>query len=231
MYKYKKEASDSENPYKIAVGIINQNASYEANISDFKNEVNMYLRNPEEFRKHFGYGSGTLTDADGLDDNKSYSLKEDSEGRVLSLQQQEYFKDSKAVDENGDLQVVYHGTVSDFTIFDREYVNAEGDFGKGFYFTNNIGDVENNYANEEGPDLKNKIEQYAERLQTDEDMDEDEAMEAAREHFIKSDAHYIESYLNIKNPVIISDEYETYILDDIADYIDIEDYEDDYYLE
>ena len=52
----------------------------------------------------------------------------DSNGNQLSKEQQEYFKDSKAVDENGNLKVVYHGTRNaDFTVFKR---NAT-------YFTDN----------------------------------------------------------------------------------------------
>lgn len=42
-----------------------------------------------------------------------YQLKQgnkDSQGRELSPEQQEYFKDSKVRDENGNLLVVYHGT-------------------------------------------------------------------------------------------------------------------------
>jgi hypothetical protein len=56
-----------------------------------------------------------------------YSLS-DTNGRELSTEQNEYFKDSKARDENGNLQVVYHGTRNaDFTVFKR---NAT-------YFTDN----------------------------------------------------------------------------------------------
>ena len=48
-----------------------------------------------------------------------YSLS-DSNGKKLSAEQSEYFKDSKAVDENGNLKVVYHGTRNaDFTVFKR----------------------------------------------------------------------------------------------------------------
>ena len=46
------------------------------------------------------------------------SLK-DSEGNTLTEAQQEYFKDSKVRDENGNLLVVYHGTTEDFTVFER----------------------------------------------------------------------------------------------------------------
>ncbi len=55
-----------------------------------------------------------------------YSLS-DSDGKQLSKGQQEYFKDSKVRDENGNLKVMYHGTPNgDFNVF-RE----------GTYFTEN----------------------------------------------------------------------------------------------
>ena len=48
----------------------------------------------------------------------TYSLSEDSQGRMLSNEQIEYFKDSQVRDENGALKPVYHGTKNDFTVFD-----------------------------------------------------------------------------------------------------------------
>lgn len=68
-----------------------------------------------------------------------FSLKPtDSQGRELTQEQQEFFRDSKAVDNQGRLLVLYHGTASNFTVFDREritqnYPNNIGDLG--FYFT------------------------------------------------------------------------------------------------
>lgn len=54
------------------------------------------------------------------DSDIRYSLSEDSNGRKLSAKQSEYFKDSKALDSNGNLQIVYHGTQNaDFTVFKR----------------------------------------------------------------------------------------------------------------
>ena len=53
---------------------------------------------------------------------KRKSLKEvgeDSEGKKLTADQIEYFKDSKIVDDEGRLLKVYHGTEEDFTVFDR----------------------------------------------------------------------------------------------------------------
>lgn len=65
----------------------------------------------------------------------------DSEGRQLSQGQQEYFKDSKATDENGNLLVLYHGTPNgDFNIFDRNKLGEttlSTDSKLGFHFTEN----------------------------------------------------------------------------------------------
>lgn len=47
-----------------------------------------------------------------------YSLSKDSDGNALSDGQKEFFKDSKAVDRDGNLLKVYHTTNSDFTVFD-----------------------------------------------------------------------------------------------------------------
>ena len=46
----------------------------------------------------------------------------DNQGRTLTKEQQEYFKDSKARDENGNLEVVYHGSnKAGFMTFNRNY--------------------------------------------------------------------------------------------------------------
>ena len=72
-----------------------------------------------------------------------YSLS-DNQGRTLSKEQQEYFKDSKVRDEEGNLLTVYHGSNSDFTIFD---LNKSGESNKsakvGFWFTESRQGAEN----------------------------------------------------------------------------------------
>jgi hypothetical protein len=55
---------------------------------------------------------------------KRYSLKEDSAGRELTEAQQEYFRGSKAVDEDGRLLTMYHQTDGVFTIFDPKREGA-----------------------------------------------------------------------------------------------------------
>lgn len=92
--------------------------------------------------------SGTLT--------QSKKLREtDSKRRELSKQQQEYFKNSKVRDDNGNLKVVYHGTDADFTVFNYDYLGKNGTAnGKGFYLADDI-NVAKSYSNG-----KNLIEAY-----------------------------------------------------------------------
>ena len=61
-----------------------------------------------------------------------YSLS-DTQGRSLSKSQQEYFKDSKVRDEDGNLRVVYHGSSEDFTVFDRTKARANMDIQGNFF--------------------------------------------------------------------------------------------------
>lgn len=67
--------------------------------------------------------SNLTTEADS---DTKYSIS-DNQGLQLTKEQQEYFKDSKVRDENGNLLVMYHGTPNgDFTVFKD-----------GTYFTSN----------------------------------------------------------------------------------------------
>lgn len=68
-----------------------------------------------------------------MQNNSKYSLR-DSDGNELTKQQREYFKDSKARDENGNLLVVYHGTDAEFTVFDRTKSRANMDI-QGIFFS------------------------------------------------------------------------------------------------
>lgn len=72
------------------------------------------------------FGSGAEADV-------RYS--KDTDGKELTPEQVEYFKDSKVRDESGALKVMYHGTdVTDFTIFDPE----KSDDKISLFFTDNI---------------------------------------------------------------------------------------------
>lgn len=79
-----------------------------------------------------------------------YSLKEDTDGRKLSEGQKTYFKNTKVVDDNGKLLVVYHGSKSIFTVFDTERIGLNGSQeGQGIYFTDNK-DFAEGYSGGEG---------------------------------------------------------------------------------
>ena len=138
------------------------------------------------------------------DSDIRYSLSEDSEGRELSKAVKNRFAKSKVTDENGALKVVYHGTPSgEFSIFDKAKGSVEGDFGNGFYFTDNEYDVSNNYEGG-GPDFDNKVARRAEQIQDEEDIDYEEAEERARNELFKG-SHKFEVYLNIENPAIVGE--------------------------
>lgn len=230
------EYSEARRHYYENAISISYNVSFDSgsNLSwDARNELGKEKSVRNNLSFHFEDeqdGTGNIGESKG---SKSFSLK-DSEGNTLSEGQQKYFANSKALDENGDLQVVYHGTVREFYTFDKSFGNIEGDMGAGFYFTNNKADVERNYANEDGADLTNKIEQEADYLEYDEeyeDMDHDEIVEALRKKYITADEPItMETYLNIQNPCYVGDN-QTYLFADIYDDLDIDDYEDedDYY--
>ena len=76
-------------------------------------------------------------------EEKSYSLpKVDAEGNQLTEEQQEFFKDSKVRDDNGNLIPMYHGTnTPNFTVFDPK----QSDDNISLFFTSDP-DVANTYT-------------------------------------------------------------------------------------
>jgi hypothetical protein len=83
----------------------------------------------------------------------------DSEGRLLSAGQENFFKNSKCRDDNGSLLVVYHASNNDFTTFDSKRIGTGGGsvYGKGFYFNDSdFGlDIYGKYIKEYYLNLKN----------------------------------------------------------------------------
>lgn len=87
-----------------------------------------------------------------------YMLSEDNKGRKLSEGQREKFKDSKVKDDEGRLITVYHGSPSEFNIFDIEKAGKNGVvFGNGFYFTDDK-DSADGYANGNGKTLEGYLD-------------------------------------------------------------------------
>ena len=136
--------------------------------------------------------------------------------RMVDEAAEKAFANSKVRGNDGKLKTVYHGRVSDFNIFDRSFASIEGDFGKGYYFTSNEYDVDANYANEEGPDLKNKIARLAERLEWEDeyaDLSYGEREEIARQRLVTSEPSVVTAYLNMENPVYITPDENGTLLD------------------
>ena len=95
------------------------------------------------------FKNGELPYRSGL--SQFYSRVTDSDGKKLSVKQEEYFKDSKVRDENGNLLVMYHGTNSPgFTVFDPQYSDDK----TSLFFTSNP-EMANTYTElqDKGKDL------------------------------------------------------------------------------
>ena len=106
------------------------------------------------------------------------SVKEsavDSEGTELSKEQQEYFKNSKVRDENGNLLVMYHGTGKLFNTFNMN----DGMLGKGAYFTSVFEEA---------------VDYASQALGIEPDEENDFGYDWIAEGYIK------EAYLNVTNP-------------------------------
>ena len=88
-----------------------------------------------------------------------FSLKTDSQGRTLTEQQREYFKDSKAVDDQGRLMVMYHGTTAygEITKFRK---GRSGWLGPGIYLSSRKEDAQR-YADAMGEGNGSLYELYA----------------------------------------------------------------------
>lgn len=95
--------------------------------------------------KHFG-----LTRKSNPFSNHLKYSDRDSSGKELTKGQQEYFKDSKVRDENGNLIVVYHGTQKGgFTVFDAKY----SDDGLSLFFADDPA-VAQTYADGSGKEIR-----------------------------------------------------------------------------
>ena len=92
---------------------------------------------------YIAFKSNQIKDIKNTQPTKSadirYALPDsDSKGNKLSDAQRVYFKDSKVIDEKGNLKVCYHGSLATFNEFSYDYLGLNGTAeGKGFYFTDN----------------------------------------------------------------------------------------------
>lgn len=142
--------------------------------------------------------------SDSSNSNKvKYSIETDSNGNKLSEQQVEFFKDSKVRDESGKLLVVYHGTQSDFNVYDRSKLGktTQSDDAKlGFHFTDNH-DLANIFSKLYSDDLIYKV---MDEVTNELGYDDVNEIEKRLQAFASKNGKIKEQYLNIKNPLDFS---------------------------
>ncbi len=131
---------------------------------------------------------------------------------------------SKIVDENGEPKVVFHGTTHQFYEFTRDRGNVENHFGIGYYFSDSLIDIENNYL-ATGADLTSRIDRLAEQLEDNEDLSPEEAMERAEEELKGNDEIILDVYLNMRYPMDVRPDAMYY------DALEVYDEENDEYTE
>lgn len=120
-------------------------AEWIKNQIDSGNEFVLYdEKRANAFLQTYGYmasvgdgirSTGESVTQNGAEVKTKFSLKEDSQGRELTEAQREYFQDSKVLDSDGQLKVMYRGGNGDFTVFDRKKSSYSNLYGRGFYFT------------------------------------------------------------------------------------------------
>ena len=140
-----KEKQNSKKLYSLNVEILTQkngstplanaNSGYQLSgilptdmsISDLVKGVNIFNYDTGQYQ--------TYNDTDiKYSMQESVNNTQDSQGRELSKNQQEYFKDSVLRDENGNLQVYYNGG-GDYTSFDNTKMSDQSKWGKGIYLS------------------------------------------------------------------------------------------------
>lgn len=121
----------------------------------------------------------------------------DSDGNTLTTEQQEFFKDSKVRDENGNLLVVYHGSKSNgFNIFEYSPIRQTGtDFGEAYYFTSDF-EKANGYSYDSTKD--SRVQEYKKERKRLLDKFLETKEEADRQAFlnVKVDGKTLDELLN-----------------------------------
>jgi hypothetical protein len=123
-----------------------------------------------------------------------------------------WFGNSQIINSSGEPEIVYTGTLSDFTVFDYSKSNNQNFFGKGFYFSSSIEDVNSNYATVKGPDFEIKYDKIKENFFR--------IMEGYDE-FNKEDIDYFISLSNnksIEQPILSAVQKLLSCIDEVEDY-------------
>ena len=121
---------------------------------------------------------------------------------------QNWFGDSKAVDDRGNPLTLYHGTTHDFKSFDADTGNKDNYFGRGIYLTSSPDDASANYG-ATGSDLKARIELRADQIQSEigdagRGYPQGYFNDLARYELMGPAERVIPVHASLENPVIIS---------------------------
>ena len=199
-------------------------AQYLAEMEQYKKSLEEYERAMEEYER--AMEEYNRSEAKLAFDELQRRAHNDIRFRVTSEQDKAYMDAVEAGDLETAQKIVdeaaeaagytirgEHGRVSKFNIFDRDKANPEGNWGRGFYFTNNEEDVENNYATVDGPDLEAKMEREVERrinlAEMNEEFDEDGEVdefairEAVENEFITSEPNVVHAAIRMDNPFVV----------------------------
>ncbi len=155
----------------------------------------------------------------------------DSQGRTLTAAQRKFFSESKVVDENGHLLVVYHGTRNaDFFTFQYDKSRQTGtDFGEAYYFTTNLknakGYAKDNHKDPRVKEYDAKREALKKQILSETDLVKRKELEQ-QFYNVKVDGKSLMEilydveydtggavrsvYLNLKNPLIVDAKGEYY---------------------
>ncbi len=156
------------------------------------------LTKKEDFQKRYWITSPGFSSESSLSDL--------NDKRLLQILQD---NSSKVVDENGEPQVVYHGTSEIFNIFDRNKLGSSTDASSarlGFFFTDNI-DIANGYGIWSTEKNAREMLRQSEILERQGKWSEAEALSSRAEEIMLNDnqgsAVVMPLFLSMKNPLLL----------------------------
>lgn len=136
-----------------------------------------------------------------------------------------WFGKSKVVNSDNTPKQLFNGTLSDFSSFDLYQTDPESKYGQGFYFSDNVSDVNFNYTKKEAGDMSSKIAKikdaisqeieegnYPEGFDIDSTDDREiiniELERKIYEDFkIKHEGFIAPVYLRMENPMVIEKDF------------------------
>ena len=126
------------------------------------------------------------------------------------------FGNTKVVDDDGKPLAVFHGTSGDFNEFKPGA--ADNYFGSAIYTSSSVDDVNANYATAEGPDIKARVEEAIDRIDSLDDFDDDDILDAAKRYMDRTESTDTELLEAIKAGDVekLKDELEPDLIEQLA---------------